>query len=63
VIIDYLILEYLSCKIISIRLKGENFHWISSNIYPPSQKTMSLPVVECVIDRLLRRDVAHNLGG
>jgi hypothetical protein len=31
--------------------------------YPSSQKTTSLPVVECVIDRLLRRDVAHNLGG
>jgi len=31
--------------------------------YPPSQKNTSLPVVECVIDRLLWRDVAHNLGG
>jgi len=34
-----------------------------SPIYPPSQKTTSLLVVECVIDRLLRRDVAHYLGG
>jgi len=32
-------------------------------LYPPSQKTTSLPVVECANDRLLRRDVAHNLGG
>jgi len=31
--------------------------------YPPSQKTTSLPLVECVIDRLLRLDVAHNIGG
>jgi len=32
-------------------------------LYPPSQKTTSLPVVEFVINRLLQRDVAHNLGG
>ena len=33
------------------------------SIYPPSQKTACLLVVECANDCLLRRDVATNLGG